>query len=124
MDKLELVTPKANPFSPNYTYVFKFENEFDYRKSSGWMRENWQSSFYYTAAYLAFIFFGKFYMSTRNEPFRLKLPLALWNIVLATFSICGTLRVWPEMVHVLTNYGFHHSVCANTFHREVSSGSI
>lgn len=118
---LAVVPAKVTPFSPNYSFAFQFENEFDYRKTAGWMQENWMSSFYWTAAYLAFIFFGKLYMSTRSEPFRLKLPLAVWNVLLATFSIIGTLRTWPEMIHVLSTFGFHHSVCSNTFHKEVSN---
>lgn len=120
MDALRLVQPVSNIYSPNYSVAFKFENEFDFRMGAGWMRDHWQSSFYYALAYVTFIFFGKIYMSTRPEPFRLKLPLALWNIVLAAFSITGTIRTWPEMYHVLSNFGFHHSACSNTFHKQVS----
>ncbi|XP_017492175.1 PREDICTED: elongation of very long chain fatty acids protein 6-like, partial [Rhagoletis zephyria] len=63
-------------------------------------------------------------MSTRTSPLKLKLPLTLWNIALALFSITGTIRTWPEMAHVLTRFGFHHSVCANTFHKEVPISSF
>lgn len=123
MDSFSLVHPEPNPYSPNYTYVFKFEDEFDYRIASGWMKNNWHSSFYWAIAYLTFIFFGKIYMSTRSEPFRLKFLLTIWNVFLASFSIVGTLRTWPEMLHVLNNFGFSHSVCASTFHRNVCDPS-
>ena len=120
MDIFKTVPFEPNRFSPNYSVLFKFEHDFDYRKSAGWMKDNWRTSFYYTIAYLTFIFVGKIYMSTRNEPFRLKFPLAVWNVFLATFSIIGTFRTWPELIHVLTNFGFHHSACSRSFHRDVS----
>lgn len=120
MDTFRVVKPLENIYSPNYTIAFKFENDHDYRKTAGWMKENWHTSFYYAAAYITFIFVGRIYMSTRTTPFSLKLPLTIWNIALAIFSITGTIRTWPEMYHVLNKFGFDHSVCANTFHKEVS----
>lgn len=120
MDTFRLVKPLESIYSPNYSVAFAFENAHDYRKTAGWMARNWHTSFYYSAAYVAFIFVGGIYMSTRTSPLKLKLPLTLWNIALALFSITGTIRTWPEMAHVLTRFGFHHSVCANTFHKEVS----
>ena len=121
MNPFQMIRPEPNPYSPNYSYVFRFEDEFVHQNANGWMKDNWHSSFYWALAYLTFIFFGKIYMSTLDEPFKLKLPLTIWNIFLASFSIFGTIRVWPEMIHVLRNFGFHHSVCANTFLYEVSS---
>ena len=120
MDTFRMIPFEAtNPLSPNYSYVFNFENEFRYHKRVAWMREHWTDSFYWTIIYLSFIFFGRIYMESRPKPFRLKWPLILWNLMLATFSIMGTIRVWPEMMHVLRNYGFYHSVCSNSYHREV-----
>lgn len=124
MENFRLVESVPNPLSPNYTYVFKFENEFNYRTATSWMREHWQHSFYWSLLYLVFIFFGRIYMETRPKPFRLKLPLILWNLMLASFSIVGTLRTWPEMIHVLTNYGFYHSVCSNSYHKQVTVSSF
>lgn len=125
MDTFRMIPFEAtNPLSPNYSYVFNFENEFRYHKRVAWMREHWTDSFYWTIIYLSFIFFGRIYMESRPKPFRLKWPLILWNLMLATFSIMGTIRVWPEMMHVLRNYGFYHSVCSNSYHREVPISSF
>lgn len=124
MDAFKLVKPQESIYSPNYTFAFKFENEHDYRKTAGWMKDNWHTSFYYAAAYITFIFVGRIYMSTRTTPLNLKLPLTIWNIALAIFSITGTIRTWPEMYHVLNKFGFAHSVCSNTFHKEVSQKKL
>ncbi|GFT62828.1 putative fatty acid elongation protein 3 [Nephila pilipes] len=49
-------------------------------------------------------------MHTR-EPFSLRKPLIIWNLFLAAFSIIGTSRVLPELVHVLKKQGFLYSIC-------------
>lgn len=60
------------------------------------------------------IFFGQSYMSTR-QPFTLRKFLTVWNLGLAIFSIIGTLRTLPEMIHVIQNFGFQHSVCSPSY---------
>lgn len=55
-----------------------------------------------------------------NRPaFRLKKILTIWNISLALFSIIGTLRTLPELLHVLGRFGFYHSVCSPSFIEDV-----
>lgn len=51
-------------------------------------------------------------MSNR-EPFKLRKVLFLWNLTLAAFSIMGSLRMVPETLHVLKNFGFDYSVCSS-----------
>lgn len=106
---------------PTYLYEFRFEKEFNYKNARHFMEENLHLPFYLALIYLLLIFYGQIYMSSREKPFKLKLPLAIWNILLALFSIWGTLRVLTEMFHVLTNFGFHHSACSNTFIYKVST---
>ena len=60
------------------------------------------------------IFYGQAYMSTRPA-FSLRKPLAVWNTALAIFSIIGTLRTLPEMIHVIQNFGFQHSICSLSY---------
>lgn len=43
--------------------------------------------------------------------FELRGLLALWNTMLAMFSIMGAIRTAPELFHVLRHYGLFHSVC-------------
>nr|XP_027194467.1 elongation of very long chain fatty acids protein 6-like [Dermatophagoides pteronyssinus] len=126
MNNFQLLLPYEtnNPLSPNYSFIFKFENEFHYQKHVNWMRKHWFDSFYWSFLYLLFIYIGRNVMESRSKPFRLRYPLIIWNIILATFSIAGTIRVWPEMIHILKNYGFYHSVCSNSYHKEVPISSF
>lgn len=119
MDNFRLVSIIPNQYSPNYSYVFKFEKDFNHASKTQWMQKHWSDSFYWALLYLTFIFYGRIYMIQRSTPYQLKLPLIIWNLLLASFSIIGTLRTWPEMIHVLKNYGFTHSVCSNSYHKFV-----
>ncbi|XP_053207209.1 elongation of very long chain fatty acids protein 6-like [Panonychus citri] len=101
---------QSSHISPNYSYIFQFEESFEYQKKREWMQEHWHEAFYYVAVYMLLVFGGQAYMSSR-EPFKLRRVLTLWNIVLASFSIVGTIRTLPEMFHVFHNFGFYHTVC-------------
>lgn len=78
------------------------------------MQRYWHTSFYAVAIYMMVIFGGQAYMSQRPA-FRLKKLLTLWNTSLALFSIVGTLRTLPELLHILSRFGFYHSVCHTSF---------
>lgn len=95
---------------PNYSYVFKFEEDFDTPGQRQWMRENWKMCFYYIGAYMLVIFGGQLYMQGRNR-FELRGILFVWNTFLAVFSMWGANRTLPELLYVLNNHGFHYSVC-------------
>ncbi|XP_076068709.1 elongation of very long chain fatty acids protein baldspot isoform X3 [Oratosquilla oratoria] len=95
---------------PNYSYVFKFEEDFDTADQRQWMKENWMMCFWYIGAYMIVIFGGQQYMSTRPR-FELKGILFCWNVFLAVFSIWGAYRTVPELLYVLNNHGYHYSVC-------------
>lgn len=95
---------------PNYSYVFKFEEDFDNYEKRRWMKENWMTCFYYIGAYMIVVFGGQLYMQTRPR-FELRLPLFIWNVFLALFSVWGAYRSAPELLYVLGNHGFHYSVC-------------
>ena len=94
----------------NFSYVFKFEKDFDTPTQRQWMRDNWQMCFYYIGAYMIVIFGGQQYMQGRPR-FELRLPLFLWNTFLSVFSIWGAHRTLPELLHVLHHHGYHYSVC-------------
>lgn len=66
--------------------------------------------FYYIGAYMIVIYGGQLYMQTRPR-FELRIPLFMWNVFLAVFSIWGAYRSAPELLYVLNNHGFHYSVC-------------
>ena len=96
--------------TPNYSYVFKFEEDFAEKERRQWMAENWYVCMYYIGVYMVFVVLGQHYMQSRPR-FELRNTLALWNFFLAVFSIIGTMRTVPEMLFVLRNFGLHHSCC-------------
>jgi len=100
--------------TPNYSYVFDFENEFIHQHTRIWMVKNWTWVFYYCGAYMLVIFGGQYYMQNRPK-FELRGPLVLWNSALAIFSIVGACRTAPELIHVLRHYGLFHSVCVPSY---------
>lgn len=64
--------------------------------------------------YVAFLFYGKRYMSKR-PPFDLRMALAIWSGILAIFSILGAARSLPELIYTIREYSFHHSMCHPSF---------
>jgi hypothetical protein len=100
--------------TPNYSYIFDFENDFIHQETRNWMVKNWTWVFYYCGAYMLIIFGGQIYMKSRPR-FELRGLLSIWNTALAMFSIMGACRTAPELVHVLRHYGLFHSVCVPSF---------
>ncbi|KEG07831.1 putative fatty acid elongase [Trypanosoma grayi] len=61
--------------------------------------------------YLLCIFWLPTWMAQR-EPLRIKYLVAAWNLVLSLISIAGTLVLLPMLWEMLTERGFHKTVCA------------
>lgn len=99
---------------PNYSYIFDFEAHFTHQKTRVWMQNNWTYVFWYSGVYIFVIFVGQQFMANRPR-FELRGLLALWNTMLAMFSIMGAFRTAPELIHVLKNYGLFHSVCVPSY---------
>lgn len=51
--------------TPNYSYVFNFENEFIHQDTRVWMVKNWTWVFYYCGVYMLVIFGGQHLMQNR-----------------------------------------------------------
>ena len=66
--------------------------------------------------YLLIVWFGKKWMDERDS-FRLKRPLLVWNIFLATFSILGAVVELPPLVESVITDGFDYSVCNSEMER-------
>lgn len=101
-------------YSPEYYIIFDFEENFNKDEWKDWMTNNWHRILYFSVLYLMAVFGGKAVMANRPR-YELRYALFFWNACLAVFSLVGTLRTTPEFFHVLYNYGFHHSVCNNSF---------
>jgi hypothetical protein len=99
----------------NYSFLFSYEKKFfnpDYVISKKvWMNQNWTLSILYAAIYIVAIFLGQLYMKSR-EKYDLRRCLIAWNLVLALFSIAGSVRLWPEFFMALKNQGVEHTICS------------
>lgn len=101
----------SNQTVPVYdTPMLAFESQFDEDAFHTWSVNYWTTSFIYAAVYVVLIFSGQRYMAKRPR-FELRLPLILWSLTLAVFSIAGAIRTVPEMWYVVRHHGFVESVC-------------
>jgi elongation of very long chain fatty acids protein 6 len=101
-----------------YSHIFGFEQLFESQKYvdgwKSWMQKNWKYTIHIGFLYILLVFLGKFLMRNKTK-YELRLPLIIWNIILALFSITGTIRVLPDFLRVLTDKGVVHSVCNNDY---------
>ncbi|XP_023224874.1 elongation of very long chain fatty acids protein 6-like isoform X2 [Centruroides sculpturatus] len=86
------------------------ERYFIQKLNMKWNQELWPYTIYWSCVYLIVIFSLQNYMKSRS-PFRLKEPLVIWNLILAAFSICGTIRMVPGLWILIKDFGFTFSVC-------------
>lgn len=109
-------SPQLDLFNikPNYSFEFEFEANFNKDQNRLWMNQNWHTSVYWVGLYMLIVFGGQAYMAGR-PPYTLRRPLQVWNSLLAVFSIVGACRTMPELMHVLREFGFFHSVCNNSY---------
>jgi len=90
--------------------LFFFERSFNIEAVTQWSKETKSWSVVFSAIYIVLIFTGQCYMKHRPA-YDLRLPLIVWNLTLAIFSIVGAIRTIPEFVDSLTNHGLAHSIC-------------
>jgi len=106
-----------DPNGFSHPFVFDFEKKFFDKTYANniynWMNQWWWLSIVYSIIYVGLIYFGRSLMENR-ERFELRLPLILWNISLALFSIFGVIRCVPEMVYNLGQDGLQYTICDNS----------
>ncbi|XP_028936185.1 elongation of very long chain fatty acids protein 3 [Ornithorhynchus anatinus] len=94
--------------------AYDFEHQLDLRP---WIVDYWRTSFPMVVVYLLLIFMGQRVMKGRSG-YNLRLPLMLWSLSLAIFSILGMVRTWGFMKAVLLWGGLKQSVCFSRFHND------
>ncbi|KAL3283003.1 hypothetical protein HHI36_006160 [Cryptolaemus montrouzieri] len=99
---------------PERYHVFGFESTYQHYEYMEWMKRQWNVGYTLCVIYVIAIFSGQYLMKTRPK-FEFRRPLVFWNVFLAVFSIIGASRTYPEMSHILRNYGWYHSVCNSSF---------
>ncbi|XP_067130296.1 very long chain fatty acid elongase 6-like [Centruroides vittatus] len=88
-----------------------------------WNQKLWPYTIYWSAVYLLVIFSLQNYMKSRPS-FQLRGPLVCWNILLALFSICGTIRMLTGLGTLIKEFGFTYSVCNISFAKKHHPVSI
>lgn len=82
--------------------------EKDWSSGANWTQVSrifWNAAIIASIVYMILVFGGARIMKNR-KPFDLKGPLAIWNFILAAFSIIGTIRMVPHLVYgMLANDG-------------------
>lgn len=109
------INRSSNPNTKHvYSHMFSFEYSFEskvYVESwAHWLQTHWISSIVISVLYILLVFGGKAYMQSRPK-YDLRLPLIMWNLCLAVFSIAGTIRMWPDFIYSLKSHGFVYTVC-------------
>ncbi|CAF2187808.1 unnamed protein product [Rotaria magnacalcarata] len=112
------VTPWVlDPIGIHHPFVFDFEKKFFDKTYAhniyNWMNKWWWLSIVYSIIYVGFIYYGRSLMEKR-ERFELRLPLILWNVALASFSIFGMIRCVPEMIYGIDKRGLQYTICDNS----------
>ncbi|CAG0913620.1 unnamed protein product [Notodromas monacha] len=97
--------------------IYWFERNFDSYAGRRFLESNWPLAFGTIALYISFVFAGPAYMK-RRERFEVRIPLILWNVLLASFSIFGTFRTAPHFFRSLSTRGLHCIVCDNGFFQQ------
>lgn len=88
-----------------------FERGFNYYEKRKWLKDTFPViPLVFNVLYITTVFSLRWFMRKR-EPFSLKPLLIVWNVSLAIFSILGSLRTIGFNVSLLSNRGFHASVC-------------
>ena len=96
--------------APFNSSAFEFEKTVEPGDMLNFVKNNFMLSVWSSAVYVLVIFGGKSIME-RKDKFGLSNILALWSGLLAIFSVVGTARMWPELIHVLRFESFYSSTC-------------
>lgn len=115
---------KTFDYEYDYDFVLFFERKFFdptfLYENKSWIKNNWTISIVYAMFYIALVHVGQRLMKDR-EKFRLHRSLVAWNLVLAGFSILGSVRFLPNFFQVLRAKGLVHSVCVQDYEQGVSA---
>lgn len=103
-------SPSGIVFPYSHWMVVEWEKGFNYYQQRKWLATTIHIPIIISFTYLCAIFGLRRLMRDR-EPFKLKIPLILWNLSLAIFSIIGSLRTVGYNLTYHSQHGFHASVC-------------
>lgn len=91
-------------------YLAPIENRFSALKVISYAKESWHYSFYISAIYVVSVFTLRRYMQDR-ERYNLRVPLFMWSLTLAVFSIMGSVSLGIPLLSYYFSRGWERSVC-------------
>jgi elongation of very long chain fatty acids protein 6 len=94
------------------TTSFKFERDFHHHDAVAFARNNWPLAIGISAAYLFAIFYGRHLMK-QQEPFELRVPLAMWNAFLSVFSFIGMCRTMSYLAASILTKSLEDTICSD-----------
>jgi len=113
-EKMDLDTKQLSlflHFCANFG-ITRFEKEFDSKPFIDFCANHYEIPAAAVAAYLFFCFYGLQIMCF-SKPFKLQIPLAVWNSFLCLFSFLGMCRTVPYLLNQLVTQPYENTVCAN-----------
>lgn len=100
------------------TGISKLEKDFESREFVDnlikWTGDHWHWTIYTSIVYVLAIFGIQYYMKERKR-YELRTQLATWNILLAVFSIVGTLKTLPFALNNLLTNGVDFTLCNDEY---------
>jgi elongation of very long chain fatty acids protein 6 len=82
-----------------------------------WMIELWWLPVVLSVAYLVLTFGTQAFLKNRKGwDKELRMPLVVWSLLLAGFSVAGALRTVPMVIEIVSQRGVMHMVCGDTRH--------
>ena len=95
----------------NHQMTTEFEETIDPMDFHRWVVDNFHRYVYLmVSSYLLIVFGLKRWMSNR-KPLELRIPLIVWNTLLAIFSTIGACRTVPEVIAIWRAEGFEGTLC-------------
>ncbi len=90
--------------------TFAFEREFNPEKYLKFADDNYQIPVIALIIYLTFCFGTRWYLEGK-EAYNLRMPLAMWNALLSSFSFMGMFRTVPYLLGNILTKSFTETVC-------------
>jgi elongation of very long chain fatty acids protein 6 len=100
----------STSFSVSSLFVYSFEKYYDPMPVLHWMQQRPAIPVVTCVLYMALIFGGKYYFSSRPA-WKWRYTMAMWNLFLSAFSTMGMLRTLPPLLHNLSVMSLRDNLC-------------
>lgn len=93
-----------------------------------WLNQNVDYAIYISGLYLAFVFKGPDVVAAIHPPTKTSTAIVkkcwvMWNILLSVFSLYGSIRITPTLIHDFKTLGMRETLCQRR-PEELTSGRV